>query len=184
MDMIRAVQRQQRFSADMSLLLQLHGMHHMYHVHTKALAQYPNFLAMIAAKPDQALVPTKTIDLAWHTHQLFPSMYRMHTMAVVGSVINHDASDDVESEARITEGAKAMPEGKTADSRATVAVDLNVKAGCFCSIGGQCIYDAAAAGKTAEFRATVVVDLNDVKAGCFCSIGGKCIYDATAAPER
>ncbi|KNE71923.1 hypothetical protein AMAG_16347 [Allomyces macrogynus ATCC 38327] len=77
---------------------------------TEALVQYPTFLAMAVVHPRSFLVPTTAIDLSWHTHQLCPAVYRNHTLMLMltGSVINHDDSDDVESEKRITEGGNAM----------------------------------------------------------------------------
>ncbi|KAJ3359318.1 hypothetical protein GGF32_009441 [Allomyces javanicus] len=110
MDMVRAVRRQQRFSSKIAAQLQHGGVHRIYHLHTEALVQYPKFLAMLVVKPHMSLVPTTSIDLAWHTHQLFPSKYTSHTMALAGHVVNHDDSDDAVSEERIAEGAKAMPD--------------------------------------------------------------------------
>ncbi|KAJ3355918.1 hypothetical protein GGF32_001780 [Allomyces javanicus] len=83
-----------------------------------ALVQYPKFLAMMVVRPSFALVPTTTIDLAWHTHQLTPAIYAihtpaiyaMHTRALTGQIVNHDDSDDIETETAIADGAKAMPD--------------------------------------------------------------------------
>ncbi|KNE64611.1 hypothetical protein AMAG_09967 [Allomyces macrogynus ATCC 38327] len=110
MDLVRAVRRQQRFSSKIAMQLQHGGVHNIYHVHTEALVQYPKFLAMLVIKPRTSLVPTMAIDLAWHTHQLFPVTYAKHTMALAGRVVNHDDSDDAISEALIAEGAKVMIE--------------------------------------------------------------------------
>ncbi|KAJ3362799.1 hypothetical protein GGF31_001329 [Allomyces arbusculus] len=107
MDMVRAVRRQRRFSAKMANIVRS-GPSDVYHFQTEALVQYPKFLAMAVAHPRSFLVPTTAIDLSWHTHQLFPAVYRKHTLMLTGSVMNHDDSDDVESEARINEGGNAM----------------------------------------------------------------------------
>ncbi|KAJ3346665.1 hypothetical protein GGF32_007382 [Allomyces javanicus] len=79
----------------------------VYHFHTEALVQYPKFLALAVAHPDKGLAPTSAIDLAWHTHQLSPLMYGKQTLALMGQIMNHDDSDDAESEARIADSAKA-----------------------------------------------------------------------------
>ncbi|KAJ3362536.1 hypothetical protein GGF32_005981 [Allomyces javanicus] len=88
-----------------------HGLSAVFHWHTEALMQYPKFLAAVAvARKDKIsqFVLTDAIDLSWQTHQLFPAAYRAHTRTLHGSVINHDDSDDPESEARIADSAKAM----------------------------------------------------------------------------
>ncbi|KNE67774.1 hypothetical protein AMAG_12499 [Allomyces macrogynus ATCC 38327] len=107
MDMVRAVRRQRRFSRKMADLVQS-GPSAVYHFQTEALVQYPKFLAMAVAHPSKPLVPTTAIDLAWHTHQLFPAVYSKHTLMLTGSVMNHDDSDDAKSEARIADGGKAI----------------------------------------------------------------------------
>ncbi|KAJ3353519.1 hypothetical protein GGF32_002965 [Allomyces javanicus] len=110
MDMVRAVRRQRRFSGKIAKYVQS-GAHAVFHFHTEALAQYPKFLAATVVRPaDLALVPTSEIDLAWHTHQLFPTAYAQSTLEVMGHVINHNDSDDEVSEARIAKGVEAMPE--------------------------------------------------------------------------
>ncbi|KNE71918.1 hypothetical protein AMAG_16342 [Allomyces macrogynus ATCC 38327] len=114
MDMVRAVCRQRRFSAKMANLVQS-GSSAVYHFQTDALVQYPKFLTMAIAHPSKPLVPTSASDLAWHTHQLFPAAHRQQTLALTGSVMNHDDSDDARSEARIADGAKEN--GRPLDAR-------------------------------------------------------------------
>ncbi|KAJ3367955.1 hypothetical protein GGF31_006911 [Allomyces arbusculus] len=109
MDMVRAVRRQRRFSANIARTVQS-GMGGVYHFHTKALVQYPKFLAMIVAHPGTSIVPTPEIDLAWHTHQLSPLVYGMHGCALMGCILNHDDSDDAETKAVIADGAKETAE--------------------------------------------------------------------------
>ncbi|KAG8893318.1 hypothetical protein FRB99_002045, partial [Tulasnella sp. 403] len=46
--------------------------------------------------PGQFLVPTLTIDLAWHTHQLLCVEYRESTLTLLGTIVDHD--DAVEQE--------------------------------------------------------------------------------------
>ncbi|KAJ3374407.1 putative kinase [Allomyces arbusculus] len=109
MDMIRAVRRQRRFSTKIASLVDA-GTHAMNHFHTEALVQYPKFLAVIVTRPKHGSVPTNAIDLAWHTHQLAPAAYAQQTCALMGTVINHDDSDDEVSETWIADSAKAMPD--------------------------------------------------------------------------
>ncbi|KNE69980.1 hypothetical protein AMAG_14816 [Allomyces macrogynus ATCC 38327] len=130
MDLVRAVRRQRRFSKNMTEHVVHRGCGAIHATMTEALVQYPKFLAMMAIRPTYALVPTMSIDLAWHTHQLTPAMYATHTRALTGQIANHDDSDDVETEAAIADGAKAMPDAW----RAVFDEDyyrLNMHAGCF-----------------------------------------------------
>ncbi|KNE54306.1 hypothetical protein AMAG_00290 [Allomyces macrogynus ATCC 38327] len=76
MDMIRAMRCQQRFLSMIATWLHQGGVHNIYHMHTKALVQYPRLLAMTIAQLGKMLVPTTTFDIAWHTHQLFRAAYR------------------------------------------------------------------------------------------------------------
>ncbi|KNE71029.1 hypothetical protein AMAG_15285 [Allomyces macrogynus ATCC 38327] len=110
MDLVRAVRRQRRFSAKLTEHVVQRGCGAIHATVTEALAQYPKFLAMMAVRPTLALVPTTTIDLAWHTHQLAPAVYATQTRALTGRITNHDDSDDVESEEKIADSAKAMPD--------------------------------------------------------------------------
>jgi len=38
------------------------------------------------------IVPSYDIDLMWHSHMMYPQLYRKHTLALVGCVIWHDDS--------------------------------------------------------------------------------------------
>ncbi|KAJ3368629.1 hypothetical protein GGF31_006188 [Allomyces arbusculus] len=145
MDLVRAVRRQRRFSSTMTEHVVLRGCGAIHATVTEALVQYPKFLAMMAIRPKCALVPTTTIDLAWHTHQLTPSAYAAHTRALTGQIANHDDSDDVETEAAIADGAKAMPDAW----RAVFDEDYycpNVRAGGFkCFLKSPCLYEQTVA---------------------------------------
>lgn len=60
-----------------------------------AISRYHKFLRLMCKKSKIAgkhtpLVPTLDVDLAWHTHQLFPHSYRDYCLAFVGRPINHD----------------------------------------------------------------------------------------------
>ena len=39
-------------------------------------------------------VPSKTLDLVWHTHQLHPRRYAQECALIAGSIINHVPDDD------------------------------------------------------------------------------------------
>lgn len=64
---------------------------------TRAILRYHKFLLLMKykhaiSKKTVPLVPTLEIDLAWHTHQLFPRNYREWCLEHVGRAINHDDS--------------------------------------------------------------------------------------------
>jgi len=59
------------------------------------ISRYHKFLFLMAtlkkmSKSHLLLVPTLDIDLAWHTHQLFPQPYREWCIQNIGKPINHD----------------------------------------------------------------------------------------------
>ncbi|KAJ3351675.1 hypothetical protein GGF32_004135, partial [Allomyces javanicus] len=111
MDLVRAVQRQRRFSKTMFEHVVSAGCGAIHAAVAEALVQYPKFLAMMVTRPVLTpLVPTGPIDLAWHTHQLSPAAYAVHTCALTGHVADHDDLDDDVSKASIANGAKAMPD--------------------------------------------------------------------------
>lgn len=62
----------------------------------RAIAGYHAFLDIMAQNPDAFLVPTLSIDLAWHTHQLLCVNYRESTLDLLGTIVDHD--DSVEQE--------------------------------------------------------------------------------------
>jgi hypothetical protein len=61
----------------------------------KAISRYHKFLRLMGKKnkitgKHTPLVPTLDVDLAWHTHQLFPHSYSEYCLQYVGRAINHD----------------------------------------------------------------------------------------------
>jgi len=63
----------------------------------KAIRRYYQFLLLMKRKSKITgkhvpLVPTLDIDLAWHTHQLFPQAYHRYCVEHVGRQIDHDDS--------------------------------------------------------------------------------------------
>ena len=65
----------------------------------RAIRRYYKFLLLMKKKDKITrkyipLVPTLDVDLAWHTHQLFPKAYREFCLEFVGRQINHDDTFD------------------------------------------------------------------------------------------
>ncbi|KAK4646924.1 uncharacterized protein QC761_100410 [Podospora bellae-mahoneyi] len=56
----------------------------------RLIVKYNRFLAIMAENPDNVVVPTLDVDLAWHTHQLSPGMYYQHTVSLTGKFVDHD----------------------------------------------------------------------------------------------
>lgn len=55
-----------------------------------ATTKYEKFLELHRRHPQAMLVPTKEIDLIWHTHMRSPREYRARCMQVFGHVLSHD----------------------------------------------------------------------------------------------
>ncbi|KNE66688.1 hypothetical protein AMAG_11190 [Allomyces macrogynus ATCC 38327] len=84
---ICAVRRQRRFSKMMAETVTDRGCAAANYAVTEALVQHPQFLAMMALDQCKgSMVPTITIDLAWHTHQLTPAAYMAHIVALVSAM--------------------------------------------------------------------------------------------------
>jgi hypothetical protein len=60
----------------------------------RLLHKYVRFIEIMRKRPNQIVVPTLDVDLAWHTHQLSPSRYYMYTVAKTGRFIDHDDKID------------------------------------------------------------------------------------------
>ncbi|CAG8492443.1 11673_t:CDS:2 [Dentiscutata erythropus] len=45
---------------------------------------------MVERSPGKCHVPTLDIDLGWHTHMLYPPLYRSFTSKLANRIINHD----------------------------------------------------------------------------------------------
>jgi len=61
----------------------------------QAISRYYKFLLLMKKKEKITgkyipLVPTLDVDLAWHTHQLFPRVYHDYCLSHVGREINHN----------------------------------------------------------------------------------------------
>ncbi|KAJ1654742.1 hypothetical protein IWQ61_005387 [Dispira simplex] len=85
LDLCRAVLRQQEFTAKM-----VQGTWQCPATLGIAIIRYVMFLSLMKNVPNQVLIPTLDIDLAWHTHQLTPKCYQQDTVRVTNRIINHD----------------------------------------------------------------------------------------------
>lgn len=56
----------------------------------EAINRYKKFLYLKRVHPQLFVVPMYDIDLIWHTHQLFPEIYRRDMMANLQQVLHHD----------------------------------------------------------------------------------------------
>ncbi|KAI8805143.1 hypothetical protein BJ742DRAFT_414104 [Cladochytrium replicatum] len=87
-DLIAAVFRQRRFIR--------HIASGSVDVNTKsidnAILRYHRFLMLMKENQTAFLVPTRDIDICWHTHQLFPKAYQDYGISLVGKIIEHDDS--------------------------------------------------------------------------------------------
>jgi hypothetical protein len=70
---------------------------------TRAVDRYGRFLHLMKLYPEQMLVPTLDIDLAWHTHQCSAVGYRKGTQERAGRFVNHD---DTIVDNKLTDGFK------------------------------------------------------------------------------
>ena len=71
-----------------------------------AVARYHKFMFLMKALDSKRtlIVPTLDIDLCWHTHQLFPRLYREWCIEHLGRTVNHD---DTIEKAVATRGLRA-----------------------------------------------------------------------------
>jgi len=88
-DLAAAVRRQSKFFYHVSLP---HYSDERFLL--KALERYRKFVGLKLRHRDAMLVPSYDIDLAWHTHQLHPLLYKRDTVTYLGRLFNHDDSLD------------------------------------------------------------------------------------------
>ncbi|KAG2218728.1 hypothetical protein INT45_006880 [Circinella minor] len=86
LDLIQAVGRQQDFNTKAVIKIDWQPPFGI----ARGIRQYQKFLRVIRIYPSQVMVPTLEIDLAWHTHMLHPSTYRLFTFKYTGQYVNHD----------------------------------------------------------------------------------------------
>ncbi|KAA0576658.1 hypothetical protein [Azospirillum sp. Sh1] len=55
-----------------------------------AVENYRLFLETIAAHPKAHLVPTRSVDEAWHAHMLRPAAYYADCMVCFGRIVDHE----------------------------------------------------------------------------------------------
>ncbi|CAO0793972.1 unnamed protein product [Mucor circinelloides] len=86
LDLIQAVARQYKFAFRVSQSFNWDLPQGII----KGIRQYSRFIHLIKTYPNLTAVPTIEIDLAWHTHMLFPARYRDFTTGYIGRFLNHD----------------------------------------------------------------------------------------------
>ena len=86
LDLIQAVGRQQDFNTKAIYKIDWKPLFGI----ARGIRQYQKFMKLIMMYPSQVMVPTLEIDLAWHTHMLHPSTYRIFTFKYTGQYVNHD----------------------------------------------------------------------------------------------
>lgn len=99
LDLVGAVIRQCSF---------IEKMHSIDWIHSPAatstmarlVQKYTRYIDIIASNPNHTAVPTLDVDLAWHTHQLYPPSYYYYTVAKTARFIDHD--DKIEETALST----------------------------------------------------------------------------------
>ena len=96
LDLVRAIRRQQE---SMQAVL-ADGLPAPMRVGS-ALEEYLDFLDRVKHSK-QPLVPTRAVDMMWHTHMLFPRRYAAECLRLAGSFVDHD--DDVDTAERMTGG--------------------------------------------------------------------------------
>lgn len=58
----------------------------------KAVLRYKKMLHLKKTNPGVFFVPCYDMDLIWHSHQLFPGIYKLDTEIILGRLFNHDDS--------------------------------------------------------------------------------------------
>ncbi|KAI1374192.1 hypothetical protein F4677DRAFT_172911 [Hypoxylon crocopeplum] len=61
---------------------------------SRLIKKYERFIRIMAANPKQVAVPTLDVDLAWHTHQLSPSIYTQSMYSKTRQLVDHDDKID------------------------------------------------------------------------------------------
>ena len=100
LDLVRAIRRQQEFMQAMLA----DGLPDPIRI-SSALDDYLDFLGRVKHSK-QPLVPTRAVDLMWHTHMFFPRRYAAECLSLAGSFVDHDddVDGDVDTGDRMTGG--------------------------------------------------------------------------------
>ncbi|KAI1414988.1 hypothetical protein F5Y13DRAFT_11037 [Hypoxylon sp. FL1857] len=61
---------------------------------SRLIKKYERFVRLMMLNPKQIVVPTLDVDLAWHTHQLSPSIYTQSMYSKTRQLIDHDDKID------------------------------------------------------------------------------------------
>ncbi|KAJ3332526.1 hypothetical protein HDU76_013964 [Blyttiomyces sp. JEL0837] len=69
----------------------------------KAAMRYERFWKLLQKEGGKVLAPTIDLDLFWHIHQLHPYRYQKYSLAMTGTIIDHDDDDETVSLGRLYE---------------------------------------------------------------------------------
>lgn len=89
LDLCSAVMRQGIFIEKMVKIDWLHSPNARDTINA-LLTKYSRFLNLMKKHPNNVLVPTLDVDLAWHTHQLNSQQYYSETTKMFGRFLDHD----------------------------------------------------------------------------------------------
>lgn len=93
LDLAGAVMRQGIFTGKMHQIDWLHSPA-CRETMVRLIKKYERFVLLMKRYPDKTCVPTLDIDLAWHTHQLSPSVYYRWMIRNTQKFIDHDDKID------------------------------------------------------------------------------------------
>lgn len=93
LDVVGAVIRQNNFTTKMVDIDWLHSVA-MGSTMERLISKYDRFFTIMARYPENTVVPTLDIDLAWHTHQLSPPLYLGYSLKKTEVFIDHDDKID------------------------------------------------------------------------------------------
>ncbi|KAI1871455.1 uncharacterized protein JN550_004449 [Neoarthrinium moseri] len=93
LELVGAVLRQGIFTQKMYKIDWLHSPEASQSM-ARLLRKYGRFFQIMVQNPDQVVVPTLDVDLAWHTHQLSPRHYYNYARSKTGSFTDHQDKVD------------------------------------------------------------------------------------------
>lgn len=152
-----------------------------------AVARYKAFLHMTKtvkeSNPEINGVPTRDIDLIWHTHQLNPLSYCQDLMASVGAILDHNDRDIGTSEGKKMAGVwftrtqqlweESFGNKYLVGSAAAKKQNMVLEDAPGCACAGSCSYNCVATKQN-----MVLEDAAD------CACAGSCIYNCVAIVGR
>ncbi|MFD7444378.1 glycine-rich domain-containing protein [Streptomyces sp. NPDC059909] len=89
----------------------------------RIVAQTAAFLAAGAHSPGQRLVPSKLVDIGWHTFILHTVDYAAFCERVAGRFVHHVPDDEIEADGRDSKTGEPLRNTVTAMTAAGLTVD-------------------------------------------------------------